>query len=74
MSSSSNKLSDIELKTFSKFNAFIHCDGYNPECHIIPTGYAEFTVEHQFGANPLAMWKCFVQNTVLMATQPLAQD
>jgi hypothetical protein len=50
MSSGSNKYSDTELETFSKFDAFVCRDGYDPERHVVPTGYAEFAVEHQFDA------------------------
>jgi hypothetical protein len=44
MSSGSNKCSEIELETFSKFDAFVRHDGYNPKRHVILTGYVEFAV------------------------------
>jgi hypothetical protein len=54
MSSNSNKYSDAELETFANFDVFVRRDGYRLDSHVVPTGYAEYAVDHQFDANPPA--------------------
>jgi hypothetical protein len=54
MTSYLNKFSELDLETFSRFSAFVSRGEYRPN-QVIPTGYAEFAVDHQFDVNPPAL-------------------